>query len=70
VHVGLQLQDRLAVSGFKIPTIIVSAFMDEQIRAQAFQSGAVCVLDKPVDRADLLESIRDSLDLARGAKES
>lgn len=58
---GLQLHDRLTMSGFRIPTIIVSAFADEQVRAQAFHSGAVCVLDKPVGRVDLLETIRDAL---------
>ena len=49
----------------QIPMIIISAFADERMRAEALQSGAVCVLGKPVGRADLLESIRDALDRAR-----
>ena len=67
---GIQLQNRLAMSGVQIPMIIISAFADERMRADAFQSGAVCVLGKPVGRADLLESIRDALDRARDIKES
>jgi FixJ family two-component response regulator len=67
---GLQLQDRLAMSGFRIPTIIVSAFADEQMRVQAIHSGAVCVLDKPVGRGDLLESIRDALNRVSGIKDA
>ena len=58
---GLQLQDRLATSGLRIPTIIISAFADGQTRVRAFGSGAVCVLNKPVGREDLMKCIQNAL---------
>jgi FixJ family two-component response regulator len=58
---GLQLQDRLVTSGLLIPTIIISAFADGQTRTRAFNSGAVCVLSKPVRREDLMKCIRNAL---------
>jgi FixJ family two-component response regulator len=63
---GLQLQRRLAILGIRIPTIVISAFVDDQIRAQAYGSGAVCVLNKPVLMDCLLTCIRDALNRARG----
>ncbi len=63
---GLQLQQRLEMSGIKIPTIVISAFADDQISAQAYGSGAVCVLSKPVPMDRLLICIRNALDQARG----
>ena len=63
---GLQLQDRLATSGFKIPTIVISAFVTEQVRIRAFGFGAVCVLSKPVRKEDLLKGIQDALQRGRG----
>jgi FixJ family two-component response regulator len=63
---GLQLQDRLAMSGFRIPTIVISAFVTEQVRVRALGLGAVCVLSKPVSKEDLLKGIRDALQRGRG----
>jgi FixJ family two-component response regulator len=60
---GLQLQERLTTSGIRIPTIVISAFVTEQVRLQALRSGAVCVLSKPVSNDDLLNCIRRALDL-------
>jgi FixJ family two-component response regulator len=59
---GLQLQERLAASGIGIPTIVISAFVTEQVRLQALRSGAVCVLSKPVSKDDLLNCIRGALE--------
>lgn len=61
---GLELQDRLAATGLKIPIIVISAFADEQTRARAFKSGAVCVLGKPVSRESLMDCIRLALQSA------
>ncbi|MGY3442775.1 response regulator transcription factor [Bradyrhizobium sp. USDA 4473] len=55
---GLELQSRLAETGFKIPVIVISAFADDQTRARAFKAGAVCVLGKPVSRESLMKCIR------------
>ncbi|MGJ4960347.1 response regulator transcription factor [Bradyrhizobium sp. HKCCYLRH2015] len=55
---GLELQSRLARTGFKIPVIVISAFADDQTRARAMKAGAVCVLGKPVSRENLINCIR------------
>lgn len=58
---GLELQERLVTSGVTIPTIIVSAFADEKMRARAFGSGAVCFLSKPITKDNLLDCIKSAL---------
>ena len=39
---GLQLQNRLADSGYGIPIIFITAFPDEQIRERGLSAGAAC----------------------------
>jgi FixJ family two-component response regulator len=60
---GLQLQDRLAESGYRIPVIVMTAFPDDRVHARAFSAGAVCFLTKPITKDDLLTSIRSALNL-------
>jgi FixJ family two-component response regulator len=59
---GLQLQSRLAASGSRIPVIVITAFPDDRVRARALSAGAVCFLNKPFNRGDLLTCIRSALD--------
>ena len=61
---GLQLQTQLAASGFVIPTIVITAFDDEQMRQQSIAAGALGCLRKPIHDAELLTLIRNAL--ARG----
>jgi FixJ family two-component response regulator len=58
---GLQLQKRLAASGYRIPTIIITAFGDDGLRVQALEAGAVAFLRKPIAREHLLSSIELAL---------
>jgi FixJ family two-component response regulator len=60
---GLQLQNRLAGLGYRIPVIVITAFPDEHVRDQALNAGAVSFLSKPVTKADLVRSIRSALGL-------
>ena len=46
---GIQLQDALRRGGQNIPIIFITAFPNEETRAQAFGRGAVCYLNKPFD---------------------
>jgi FixJ family two-component response regulator len=46
---GIQLQDVLHARGHNIPIILITAYPDERVRAQAFARGAVCFLNKPFD---------------------
>ena len=55
---GLELQQRLVASGWKVPIIFISAHADEQVRAYALQAGAVRFFEKPFSSLALLEAIR------------
>ena len=56
---GLQLQRHLGSSGFTAPIIVMTAFPEDGQRALA--AGALCVLDKPFIKDELLSSIRLAL---------
>src|SRR5712672_2150507 len=46
---GLELHRRLIDMGYAIPTILVTAYPDNDVRAHALNDGIVCYLRKPVD---------------------
>ena len=54
---GLDLTERLAVCGLRIPVIVVSASDDVQVREKARETGAVAFFQKPVDDQALLDAI-------------
>ena len=58
---GLELQSRLVAGGHRVPIIFITAFSDENARAQALKAGALCYLVKPFEEADLLNSINLAL---------
>lgn len=51
---GIELQDRLAASGHRIPIIFMTAFPDDRVRDRAMQSGAVSFMSKPFSEANLI----------------
>ena len=63
---GLGLHDHLVPLGNPIPTIVITAYPDERVRARALQAGVVCYLVKPFNESDLLACIRSILE-RRGA---
>jgi FixJ family two-component response regulator len=58
---GLQLQSHLSAEGYRIPIIFITAYPDEEIRAQALEAGAVAFLAKPFREEALLKGIRSAL---------
>jgi FixJ family two-component response regulator len=58
---GIELQNSLAASGYRIPVIVVTAFPDDRTRTQALSAGAVSVLSKPITKEELLTCIRSAL---------
>lgn len=46
---GPELYRHLRDAGYKIPTILVTAYPDEVVRDRALNDGVVCYLSKPVD---------------------
>jgi FixJ family two-component response regulator len=64
---GIELQHRLANLGFSIPTIFITAYPDDAVRAKALEAGAVCFLYKPFDGQSLVQCIDNALN-RRGGK--
>jgi FixJ family two-component response regulator len=58
---GLELQSRLVAEGHQVPIIFITAFNDENARAQALQAGALGYLVKPFEEAELLNGINLAL---------
>ena len=63
---GLDLLSHLSRYGKEIPTILITAYPSDDIRARAFQAGVIGYLPKPFDESDLLNCIQTALDRAKG----
>lgn len=61
---GFELMQRLASLGYAIPTIVIAGYADARTRAEAAKAGAMCILEKPVPRDELLACIRSALSRA------
>ncbi len=58
---GIELQQKLAKRGIKIPIIFLTAVESNEIRRQAKQAGAAGFFRKPVDDQALLDTIQWAL---------
>jgi len=58
---GLDLYRQLLAGGNSIPTILITAYPDDNVRARALNAGVICYLIKPFSEDDLLECIRTAL---------
>ena len=58
---GLELYRRLIKMGHAIPTILLTAYPDNDIRARALNDGVVCYLRKPVDEQNFERCLRAAL---------
>jgi FixJ family two-component response regulator len=58
---GLELYRHLIAAGYAIPTILVTAYPDDDVRARALNDGVVCYLRKPVDEKHLMRCLRAAL---------
>ena len=58
---GLELHRHLIDAGHAIPTILVTAYPDDDDRARALNDGVVCYLRKPVDEKHLMRCLRAAL---------
>ena len=61
---GLELQRELHLRGKKVPIIFITAQTDGAVRARAIEEGAVSVLLKPFNEADLLAAVEAALSFA------
>jgi FixJ family two-component response regulator len=55
---GLELYGRLAAQGTPIPTILITAYPDEQTRTRALNVGVSGYLTKPFSEEELLDCIK------------
>ena len=58
---GPELHRHLVKEGYEIPTILVTAYPDDAVRARALKDGVLCYLPKPVDDHHMEECIRFAL---------
>jgi FixJ family two-component response regulator len=58
---GFDLQRELQFRGQATPIIFITAQTDEAVRARAIEQGAVSVLLKPFNEADLLTAVKAAL---------
>ena len=59
---GLDLQERLRERNIPIPVVLLTAFAETPLAVQAMKHGAVTLLEKPCEKSQLCESIREALD--------
>ncbi|WP_439370339.1 response regulator transcription factor [Bradyrhizobium sp. PMVTL-01] len=62
---GPELHRHLKNVGFKIPTILVTAYPDEFVRDRALKDGIHCYLSKPVDDDHLEKCISSAVQSGR-----
>ena len=58
---GLDLHNNLTRLGNEIPTVLITAYPSDDLRARALQAGIICFLPKPFDESDLLNCIQAAL---------
>jgi FixJ family two-component response regulator len=58
---GLDLLRQLAVTGSRIPVVILTAHGDDEARQRALEGGAVAFLGKPFRADALLDAVRRAL---------
>lgn len=58
---GIELQQLLRSQGRDIPTILMTAFSNENVKSRALAGGAICFLIKPFDSSVLLGCIKSAL---------
>lgn len=58
---GVELHKRLTERGYSIPTILVTAYPDDVVRARALRGGVMYYLTKPLDESTLCGCISSAL---------
>jgi FixJ family two-component response regulator len=58
---GIELHRHLIERGHAIPTILVTAYPDDDARSRALMEGVICYLRKPVDEEQLKQCLRPAL---------
>src|SRR3984893_5127542 len=67
---GVELYRHLIEAGHAIPTILVTAYPNEDVRSRALMDGELCYLRKPVDENNLIRCLRAALHSGEPLQES
>jgi FixJ family two-component response regulator len=59
---GVELHRHLIDSGRPIPTILVTGYHDDDVKARALSDGVLCYLRKPLDDRDLVQCLYAALE--------
>jgi FixJ family two-component response regulator len=58
---GIELYKRLRELGHAIPTILITAYPNEEARDRVLADGVICYLSKPFDNDAMIECVRSEL---------
>ena len=58
---GLQMYQQLVAWGERTPTVLITAYPEDALRARAKEAGIVCCLSKPFAPDELLECVNHAL---------
>jgi FixJ family two-component response regulator len=58
---GVELYKNLVDLGYEIPTILITAYPNDEVRASALADGVKCYLVKPFDDEELVRCVRYAL---------
>jgi len=58
---GVELYRRVVDLGYAIPTILITAYPNDEVRARALADGIKCYLTKPFDDEELVRCVRSAL---------
>jgi FixJ family two-component response regulator len=58
---GLQMYQQLLARGERIPTVLITAYPEDALRARAKEAGIACCLSKPFAPDELLECVNNAL---------
>ena len=58
---GVELYRRLVDLGYEIPTILITAYPNDEVRTRALADGVKCYLGKPLDDEELIRCVRSAL---------
>ena len=66
---GTKVLDELKARGVELPTIVVTCNADVRMAVDAMQHGAIDLLEKPVQRQELIDRIEEALNRDRQRRE-
>jgi FixJ family two-component response regulator len=58
---GIELYNHLKTLGYRIPTILITAYPNDSARTATLADGVVCYLSKPFDKDSLIGCVRTAL---------